>query len=300
MKKWMAFALVLIMLLSLVACGDISDLEAALDEMDSSAEDSVLEKEEEIQQPDFPETTIVDDENCTVKVTAIEADSMWGYTMKVFLENKTDLNLMYTVDYVSVNDYMCDPFWATTVTPGMKANEEISFSEDSFEEIGITDVTDITFQLRVYDSDNWDTEDLVKDTFTIYPLGEAADKAYHREEQPGDLVLFDTDDCTMIVTGYDPDNLWGYTVKVFLENKTDSTLMFSTDNVAVNGFMCDPFWAKEVAAGKMAYAEISWSETDFEENGITEVEQLTMPIHVYNSDDWSMDYLIEETFEIIP
>ena len=300
MKKWMAFALVLAMLLSFAACGGISELETDVGDLSSLAEGSVLEKADKVQQPDFPETVIVDDENCTVKVTAIDANNMWGYTLKVFLENKTDLNLMFSLNQVSVNDYMCDPFWATTVIPGMKANEEISFSTEEFKKIGITDVTDITFLLRVYDEDNWDAEDLIEDMFTIYPLGEAADKAYSREAQSGDLVLFDTENCTMIITGYDPNNAWGYTVNAFLVNKTDKALMFSVGDAAVNGFMCDPYWAKEVAAGKMSYAEISWSETAFEENSITEVEKLTLPINVYDSDDWSMGYLIEETFEVIP
>lgn len=306
MKKWIAFCVVLCMLLMLAACGSVADLESAVNDLESAADnlepvvDQDLFEKEEVRQPDFPETVIVDNENCTVKIIGIDANNVWGYTLKVFLENKTDLNLMFSLDKVSVNDYMCDPFWATTVTAGMKSNEEVSFSSDDFEEIGITDVTDITFQLRVYDSDNWDAEDLVNDMFTIYPLGEDADQEYHREVQPEDLVLFDTDTCAMIVTGYEPDNLWGYTVKVFLVNKTEHALMFSVDDAAVNGFMCDPFWAKEVAAEKMSYAEISWAEESFEENGITEVEILTLPISVYDNENWEVDHYIDETFEVKP
>ena len=310
MKKLMALIMVLSVLLTFAACGGESLAADVTDDVVPTPTAEKLESEEQedeqeeeaapIQQPDFPETVIVDDENCTVKITGIDANNMWGYTLKVFLENKTDLNLMYSVDKVSVNGYMCDPFWAATVNAGMKANEEISFTADAFEKNGITDVTDITFNLRVYNDDDWAADALVDDMYVIYPLGEEAVREYPREAQPNDEVLFDTEDCTMIVTGYNPDGLWGYTMNVFLVNKTDKNLMFSVNEASVNGFMCDPFWAHEVAAGKMSYAEISWQEADFEANGITEVESLTLPIQVQDNDDWMVDPLVDETFEINP
>ena len=309
MKKLIALILVLSILMAFAACGEMVPSEDIDGNAETAATAGKVEPEEEgeekeevasVQQPDFPETIIVDDENCTVKITSIEADDMWGYTLKVYLENKTDLNLMYSLDQVSVNGYMCDPFWATTVNAGMKANEDISFTKESFKECGITDVTDITFKLRVYDDEDWTADALVEDMYVIYPLGEDAAQVYTREAQPDDVILFDTEDCTMIVTGYDPDGLFGYTVNVFILNKTDENLMFSIGDAAVNGFMCDPFWATEVAAGKMAYSEISWLEDDFEANGITEVETLTLPIRVYNSDDWAEAEYVSDTFELNP
>ena len=251
-------------------------------------------------QVQFTETVLVDDENCTFKITAIEEDNLFGYTLKVSLENKTDMELMFSLEGVSVNGFMCDPFWAVTVTPGMKANEEISFSDSDFDRNGITDVTDITFTLKIYDSTDWSTEHLVDEVFTIYPLGEDAVKPYIREPQDGEIVLHEDDNCAIIVTGFDPDSMWGYTVNVYLENKTDKNLMFSLDGAAVNGFMCDPFWAEEVAPGKRSNTEISWSSSDFEDNGITEVESITLPLRVYDAEDWMGDDLMSDTFTLNP
>lgn len=248
----------------------------------------------------FGEMVLVDNEACTVKITSIDADNIRSYTLNVYLENKTDLELMYSLDGVSVNGFMCDPFWAVTVTAGMKSNEEISFSSDDFEMNGITDVTDISFTLNVCDSNDWTTEYLVGEAFTLYPLGEDAVQPYTHTALEDEIVLFDDENCTMIVTGFDPDNIWGYTVNVYLENKTDKNLMFSIDGAAVNGFMCDPFWAETVAAGKRSNTSISWSESDFEENGINAVESLTLPITVYDADDWAADHLIEDAFTVNP
>ena len=65
-----------------------------------------------------------------------------------------------------------------------------------------------------------------------------------------ELTLVDDENCTVIIKGYDGDALLGYGVNVYLENKTDKELVFSLGEVSVNGYMCDPFWAATVSAGK--------------------------------------------------
>lgn len=248
----------------------------------------------------FEEIILREDENCTVKITAIEEDGLWGYTLKAYLENKTDKELMFSVSNASVNGFMCDPFWAVTVSAGMKANEEIRFMEEDLKRSGIETVTDIEFTLRVYDNNDWDAGDLVDEAVTIYPLGEEAVQPFTRQSVADEIVLFDDNNCTMIVTGFDPDNIWGYTMNVYLENKTDKKLMFSIGDAAVNGFMCDPFWAETVAPGKRSNTTVSWMQQDFEENGIAEVETLTLPIRVYDADNWNAADLVEETFTVTP
>ena len=248
----------------------------------------------------FEEILLRDDENCTVKITAIEEDGLWGYTLKTYLENKTDKELMFSVSNASVNGFMCDPFWAVTVSAGMKANEEIHFMEEDLKRSGIETVTDIEYTLRVYDSNDWDAEDLVNEPVTIYPLGEEAVQPFTRQSVADEIVLFDDDNCTMIVTGFDPESIWGYTMNVYLENKTGEKLMFSIGDAAVNGFMCDPLWAETVAPGKRSNTTVSWMTQDFEENGITEVDSLTLPIRVYNADNWHAADLVNETFTVNP
>jgi hypothetical protein len=49
--------------------------------------------------------------------------------------------------------------------------------------------------------------------------------------------------------------------------------------------MCDPFWGCSVAAGKKAYTSIVWYDSLLEENNITEVEQLELPLTVTDYDN---------------
>ena len=182
----------------------------------------------------------------------------------------------------------------------MKANEKISFLRENLERNGITEVTDISFTLAVYDGTDLLADYLVDDVFTVYPQGEAAYRTYDRLPQPTDRVLFDNDDCAMTVTGFDTESIWGYTLDVYLENRTDDPLMFSASDVAINGFMCDPYWAVEVAPGKKCNTQITWSESDLTENGISQVETILLPIRVYDSEDWLAGDILEEAFTLTP
>lgn len=170
MKKMFCTAVAAIMILALAACGSTTGSESESQATDGSTTQTTTEATEgAVDTAVFEQITLVDDENATVKLTAIDADNFWGYTLKVFLENKTDKELMFTVESVSVNGFMCDPFWAASVAPGMKANEEISFSESDFEDNGIETVEEIVFTLRVFDSENFLSDDLVNETITVKP-----------------------------------------------------------------------------------------------------------------------------------
>ena len=105
---------------------------------------------------------------------------------------------------------------------------------------------------------------------------------------------------TFTITGIEEDALMGYTLKVFLENKTEKELMFTLEDTSVNGFMCDPFWAETVAAGKKSNTTISWFETDFQDNGIETVEDITFTLRVYDNDDWMADDILKEVFTVNP
>lgn len=299
-KKILAAGLALTMALSTAACASDSSDETAAPTTTQNGTMQSATNTTSVDVSQFQPTDLVDNEDMLFRISAIVKDPIWGYTLKVQIENRSDNDLMFSLNNVSVNGFMCDPYFAATVTAGMKANKEISFSTEAFDEIGIAEVTDIEFELRVYDSNNWAADDIFDEDFRIYPLGEAAAKEYHRESQQSDIVLFDNEQCTMIVTGFDPDSVWGYSANVYLVNKTDDDLMFSVGDAAVNGFMCNPNFAKTVAAGKQCVTSISWTSSSFEENDITDVESITLPIRVYDAQDWVGNDLINDTFTVNP
>ena len=249
---------------------------------------------------DPEEITVVDNDECVIKINGIEYDDFWGYVVKVYFENKSeDKTFMFTAQEASVNGMDWPVLCIEEVAPGKKANEDMNFLDDDLNEL-IPVFTDIEVTFRVYDSNDWSADDVVLETVHLYPFGEENASVFVREPQSTDIVLVDNDDITVIATSCEEDSIWGYVVKIYIINKTDLTLMFSADEVSVNGFMCDPYWGKSLSPGKTAFSNMTWSSSDFEDNGITEVEEIEMLLRVYDYDNWLSDDIYNETVTINP
>lgn len=248
----------------------------------------------------FEEVTVVDNDECAIKITDIDADNMWGYTLKVYLENKNaEKTYMYAVVSASVNGIEVDPLFADEVAAGKKANKEIHFMDDSLKKNGI-EFTDIAMTFRVYDSNDWVADEVARETVHVYPLGEENATLFVREEQASDQVLIDNEKCKVTFIGTENDPIWGYTLNLYLENKSDSSVMFSVEDVSVNGYMIDPFWAKTVSAGNVAFSGISFSTSALEENNIETVEAIELTIRANNDEDYSANDYAKETVTINP
>lgn len=152
----------------------------------------------------------------------------------------------------------------------------------------------------MYDSNDWTEDAVAKETIHIYPYGEDKAVNFVREAQASDNVIIDNDYVTVIVTGYEEVEIWGYTVNLFLLNKTDKNVMFSVDEASVNGFMSDPFYATSVLAGKCAFSSMAWSDGILEENNITEVETIEFKFRAYDEDNWLGDDFANEIITLNP
>lgn len=308
MKKLITLLLSLALLLSLVACGsnetpNVSDKtpDASQSGGDVGNSDSKGDDDKTTNQITFEGLVAVDNEECVIKIKEIDPDNMWGFTLKVELENKSaEKTYMFSVESAAINGVQCDPLFANEVAPGKKANESISFSNSSLKENGVEDYTDIELTFRVYDSNDWLSEAVARETVHVYPYGEDKATTFVRETQSSDNVIVDNEYVTVVVTGYENDTIWGYTVKLFLLNKTDKNVMFSADEASVNGYMADPFFATSVSAGKCAFSSMSWSDSTLQENGITEVEEIEFLLKAYDSDNWFGDGFANETITLKP
>lgn len=288
LKKMMAFMMVGVMSISFGGSISVSAQEDAAEEMTSF----------EVEENADGEFLIVDDENCVMKVTGIYPDGEWGYTWEVYLENKTDSELMFDMLDVSVNGLMCDPYWATNLAAGESNTEEVIWDPGEFAMWGIEDVTEVGFTLSVYDNEDWESGDLIYCDYMVYPEGKDAAVKIKRQSEETDKVLFDTDICAMTYLNFEEDGVWGPELTVYLENKSDKDLLISMEDVSVNGLACDPYWGTVVTAGNSAYAAISWAEEDLDINEITEFENIQGMIYVYDNDEWDADAYVEEEISI--
>ena len=311
MKRIAALLLAFTMLLALVACKgettnndgvtNINNTTNNADQTTPSQEETKKGNENAENEITFTEMVAIDNEDCAIKITGIEADNMWGYTINALLENKsTDKTYMFSVETAAINGVQCDPFFASEVAAGKKANKDISFTVDKLKKNGITEYTDIELTFHVYDNNDWTADAVAKETIHIYPYGEDKAVKFVREVQASDNVIIDNDYVTAIVTGYEDDEIWGYTVNLFLLNKTDKNVMFSVDEASVNGFMANPFYATSVSSGKCTFGSMAWSDAVFEENNITEVETIEFKLRAYDEDNWYGDDFANETVILNP
>lgn len=307
MKKMLVLVLLLVFLLSLSACGGTQTETGSPANADTSPEKApVLTEAPAVtaaikeEAYSLPETTIVDDENCTFIIEEIKETS-YSVQLSVFCENKTDKLLMFSLDNVVVNGYMNDPFWATEVATGKKANQVIEFYTDGSAGLSIDKIDELRFNLMVYDSEDLEAPRLMDDSFSVYPTGLSADTFVPPERVPYDneTVISDDENGTFIICTANPDSDSGYTLTVFIENKTDSTMMVSWDDVSVNGYMVDPFWGCSVASHACAIAEINfWSS--LEDNGIGEVEDIEFRLRMSDYDSMGDVVYLNDVFSYNP
>lgn len=190
MKKLVTLLLSLALVLSLAACGGEATPDASDDAPASSQNEESTENDNTENQIVFEEVVAIDNAECAVKITEIDPDNMWGYTLKAQLENKsTEKTYMFSVESASINGVQCDPMFASEVAAGKKANEEINFSTDTLEENGIVEYTDIELTFKVYDSNDWSADPVGKETIHVYPYGEENAVAFVREAQATDNVI---------------------------------------------------------------------------------------------------------------
>ena len=314
MKRLIAFLCICVLMLGLAACGASENQTTVENKQDNTVNQAEAKVEElpqnetEITEPasseatvSFEEIIVVDNAECTIKVTGIDKDNMWGYTLKVFLENKSaDKTFMYSIISAAVNGVDSDPMFATEVAAGKKSNEEITFMSDDLDIAGIDDFTDIELNFRVYDTNDWATEDVAQASIHVYPYGEENAVRFTRTGQAEDIVLVDNEYATVIVTGCEWDDIWGYSVCLFIDNKSNSSIMVTADEVSVNGYMVDPFYADSISAGNCGFSSISWFEDDLAENGITDIENIEFILRGYDENNWMADDLFNTNIILTP
>ena len=309
MKKITSLFLAIMLLISLTACGASDGKKSSpATGTDSSKQDNQSKEDNQFKEDKssvgnltFSEMVAIDNEECTVKITEIDPDNIMGFTLKAQLENKsTEKTYMFSVESGAINGVECDPLFAVEIAAGKKSNNEINFLNDNLKKNEIGDYTDIELTFRVYDSNDWTAEPVAKETIHIYPYGEDRAVKFVRSPQPNDNVIIDNDSVTVIVTGYEEDKIWGYKVNLFLINKTDKNVMFGVNEASINGFMADPLYATTVSAGKCAFSSMSWTNRVLEDNGISAVEKIEFKFRIYDSDDWTLSDIVNETITLKP
>ena len=90
----------------------------------------------------------------------------------------------------------------------------------------------------------------------------------------------------IVVKGLQDDSILGPGIVVYIENTGNKNITVQARTVSINGFMVDPIFSCDIAAGKKAYDTITFFDSDLEENGIQDITELELKFHIFSSDSW--------------
>ncbi len=274
---------------------DVTVDEELQDGSAAEAEDNEAEAGEE-EQAAFSPITAVDNEECSIIVTDLKDDAEKGIIAELEYQNKSaEKTYMFTASDIAVNGISAGSLYAGEVEASEEKSETIYLSDILPEDLDIDEITDLELSFTVYDVGSWEAEPAADETIHIYPKGEDQAYAYHRQSEEKDVLLAENDQVKVVLIGTEADTLWGYALKLYIENKTESPIMFDIGTASLNGTAADPYWAQYLNGRKVFFTEVSWPISSLEESGITDPSEITEVVFELSAyyDDFSADVLNE-------
>lgn len=94
--------------------------------------------------------------------------SIFGPGVVVYIENNSNQNVTVQAGDVSINGFMVEPIFSSSVVSGKRAVSTITFMDSDLEKNEISSIENIELSFHIFQTDNWDTivdTDMVKLTF---------------------------------------------------------------------------------------------------------------------------------------
>ena len=199
MKKIICIILAIVMACGLIGCGGNNDEIASAPNATSAP--TPLTAETSIQ-----ETVIVDNDILTITAKSFSIDaSIFGPSIKLLIENHSDKTIVVQALNASVNGFMIDTTFSSTIDPGKKSYDNLTFNSTDLKDANITTLNDIEFVIYAFDNDTWDnvfTSDIINiQTSSINEI----ESNYNSD---GDEI-FNNDSVKIIYQGMRDDPYWG-------------------------------------------------------------------------------------------
>jgi hypothetical protein len=87
----------------------------------------------------------------------VDENSFWGMAILLYCENASGSNVGISVEDMSINGFMMNPLFSTTVYNGKMAIEPITLFSSDLEKNGIESIEDVELKFHIYDVDSYST-----------------------------------------------------------------------------------------------------------------------------------------------
>lgn len=99
-------------------------------------------------------------------------------------------------------------------------------------------------------------------------------------------VLIEQDGLKITAKEYVSDSIWGDSLKLLLENDSDSNVGVGCDALIVNDFMISDLFSSTIASGKKANEDINLFTSELEAAGIENVGKIELYFHTFDPDTY--------------
>lgn len=136
---------------------------------------------------------------------------------------------------------------------------------------------DIELSFNILDASTFDT---ITESKAI-SIKTSADKNYEQKFDESGFVAYEKNGIKIVVKKLESENsFWGSDIYVYLKNETDQDITVQASNVSINGYMVYPMFSSDIVAGKVSYDTMTFLESDLEDNGITNIEDLELQFNI--------------------
>lgn len=278
--------------------GDFTLVKVDKDEFLSNSlfDDDIWEEadnETDVNVPAVGEQLLFNQEGISVTLIGFE-ESYYSLNMKLLIDNATDAEIYIDLIKIVVNGYsMQEAYVYGSVDPQAKLNTEISFDLDELQRCGIEEIVDVELAFEITDYETWDTI-AVSDDIMI----NTGSNFYQTYDKSG-VTLVNEKGVKIIYKSYvTDDEYYGPYVILYVENNGNQTFNLSCDDVKVNGFMMSAWFYGKVHPGTCAIMTLDFYQSDLDDNGIIEVEDVQLTFAASYPDAW--DYFLETDLINLP
>lgn len=238
MKKMIMMLLVLLMAAALAACKTEPAVPAASASQPQQTDGTEPETEHLVGDPEETEPqngqeeqgvlepytmtfdapiTLVEADDVTITVSGVGMnDSAYLVVDTLAKNSNSDMTYEVSIPRAAVNGVEIYPTYSEDVEYECDEPIEIDLS-NVIEYAKISEITDVELTFHI-ENDDWET--VYHDTVHIYPYGQNKAVKYTRKTADTDIVLVDDSKMTVTVLGCEYIQGWGYSVRLYVQNKT--------------------------------------------------------------------------------